>query len=317
MKHIKKIHWNVLFVVLFLVFMGIFSFYRAMIADQAVWLLAMTREVSFSNVRKGSGESGSAALKIVTDQKLKSITKGNKAAQSKAAAKKQSDMLKHPVTADLPKTKIPEIPFLQYSPEWDNPKLTLFDPLRKYDGTAWNKEKTEIKGATNGKMLFLICRFYEKDPYSAIVENTAGKNNNPWKDDSIELFLMKDRQSSYYCQYVVSVSGKGSINYYKNGDNPKSASSQKLPSGFVRPRCKVNELDGYYEIEMSIDLSNIGISNLEPGESFLMQVVRNYRGQGYKDSVLLHLFPVYIYADKRLGASNHDRRTFQKVIAKK
>ena len=48
-----------------------------------------------------------------------------------------------------------------------------------------------------------------------------------------------------------------------------------------------------------------------------MQIVRNYRGQGYKNSVTLHLFPVYIYADKRMGRNNHDRRAFQKVIVKK
>jgi len=70
-------------------------------------------------------------------------------------------------------------------------------------------------------------------------------------------------------------------------------------------------------LEISIDLRNNGIKKIKPGDSFLMQIVRNYRGQGYKNSVTLHLFPVYIYADKRMGRNNHDRRAFQKVIVKK
>ena len=70
-------------------------------------------------------------------------------------------------------------------------------------------------------------------------------------------------------------------------------------------------------MEISIDLRNNGIKKIKPGDSFLMQIVRNYRGQGYKNSVTLHLFPVYIYADKRMGRNNHDRRAFQKVIVKK
>jgi hypothetical protein len=75
----------------------------------------------------------------------------------------------------------------------------------------------------------------------------------------------------------------------------------------------VDEFNGGFEIEMKISLSNLGFKKLEPGDTFLLQIVRNYRGQNEKDSATLHLFPVYIYADNRLGRNNHDRRAFQKV----
>jgi hypothetical protein len=64
-------------------------------------------------------------------------------------------------------------------------------------------------------------------------------------------------------------------------------------------------------------LSNIGIKKAQPGDSILLQVDRNYRGQRTKESASLHLFPVYIYADKRFGLTNHDRRTFQKLVIEK
>lgn len=311
--YLKKIPWNALFVVLFLVFLGIFSFCRAMVAEQAVWLLAVTQEISLANVRKGDGEPDSAALKIVTSRKLKVEDKNNAASTSKDS----SDMFKNPVTADLPKTPTPEIKLMEYFPEWNDPELTLFAPLRKFDGTDWNKEKTEIKAATNGKMLFLSCRLYDNDFAAAVTENTAGNKNDPWKDDSLEIFLMKDRESDFYCQYILAITGKGAVHYYKNGESPNRGSVQKLPAGFSGPRYLVNPFENGVEMEISIALSNIGIAHLKPEDSFLLQIVRNYHGQGYKDSVLLHLFPVYIYADKRLGASNHDRRAFQKVSVKK
>ncbi|MFA6716162.1 MAG: hypothetical protein WC082_03780 [Victivallales bacterium] len=314
--HLKKIRLNMLFIVLFLIFMGIFSFYRSVIAGWAVELLVDTHDISFAKVRKGDGEPGAAALKIITLKKYNSITNKNKVAQSKAASKKISDIYKYPVTANLPKTQTPLILFREYLPEWSDPELSLFTPLRKYDGTVWRKEKTEIKGSTDGKILHLLCRFYDKDLDAVVTENTTGNKNNPWKDDSIEVFLMKDAKSTFYCQYVLSITGKGDVHYCKSGTRPNQGIKQKLPDGFVKPRYVADEFDGGFELGISIALSNIGIKSLKPGDSFLIQIVRNYHGQGYKNSVLLHLFPAYIYADKRIPGNNHDRRAFQKALVK-
>jgi hypothetical protein len=257
------------------------------------------------------------AMQIVTENKFTTNQK-KKSGKTVSASKKLDDRFKNPVTAKLPKTKTPTISFGKYFPEWDDPELILFTPLRKYDGTIWRKEKTEIKGSTDGKKLYLICRFYDQNPDKAVIQNTEGKSgNNAWKDDSIEVFLMKNRKSKNYYQYIVSVTGKGCTLYYKNNKVPNRGTRIKKPKDFAKPRYGADDFDGGFEIEMVIDLSNIGISKLKPGDSFLMQVVRNYRGQGYKNSVTLHLFPVYIYADKRFGINNHDRRAFQKVVVKK
>ena len=88
---------------------------------------------------------------------------------------------------------------------------------------------------------------------------------------------------------------------------------KKLPKGFRLPRFNSYEFNGGFELELKVSLSNIGIRNVKPGDSFLMQIVRNYRGQGDKASITLQLFPVFIYADTRSGIGNHDRRAFQPV----
>ncbi len=308
----QKISGSLLFVALFLIFTGIFSYFRPIIANYAASLLAMTHEITLSKAKTGSGESR-PTMQIVTENKFTANQK-KKSGKTVSASKKLDDRFKNPVTANLPKTKTPTISFGKYFPEWDDSELTLFTPLRKYDGTIWRKEKTEIKGSTDGKKLYLICRFYDQNPNEAVTANTAA---NAWKDDSIEVFLMNNRKSKNYYQYIVSVTGKGCTHYYKNNKASNSLTSIKLPKDFVKPRYGADDFDGGFEIEMAIALSNIGINKIKPGDSFLMQIVRNYRGQGYKNSVNLQLFPVYIYADMRMGGNNHDRRAFQKVVVKK
>lgn len=305
---------TLLFVALFLIFVGIFSFFRSGIAECAASLLAMTGEITLSKAKVGDSEPVSA-IQIVTNSKYTANQQKN---AKKAVVAKADDRFKHPVTVKLAKTQTPTVSYSELFPEWRDSWMTLFTPLRKYDGTVWRKERTEVKGSTDGKKLYLLCRFYDKNPDQAVTSNTDGKTGNlAWKDDSIEVFLMKDRKSKFYYQYIVSVTGKGAVHYCVNGNLPNRATTTKLPENFAKPRYRSNEFNGGFEIEMVINLSNLGIKEIKPGESFLMQIVRNYRGQGYKDSVTLHLFPVYIYADKRMGINNHDRRAFQKVIVKK
>ncbi|MCK4982881.1 MAG: hypothetical protein KAS17_08155 [Victivallaceae bacterium] len=311
-KDIQKIPGNVFFVTLFLIFMVIFSYFRLTIAKYAVSLLAMTHEILLSTKKTGSGEFR-PAMQIVTGNKFTANQK-NKSGKTVSTSKKLDDRFKNPVTAKLPKTKTPTISPGEYFPEWNDPGLALFTPLRKYDGTIWRKEKTEIKGSTDGKKLYLICRFYDKEPDEAVTTNSAA---NAWKDDSIEVFLMNNRKSKNYYQYIVSVTGKGATLYYKNTKAPNRGTNTTLPKDFMKPRYSADDFDGGFEIELAIDLSNIGINKIKQSDSFLMQITRNYRGQGYGNSVNLQLFPVYIYADNRMGASNHDRRAFQKVVVKK
>jgi Carbohydrate family 9 binding domain-like len=315
-KDIKKIPVNLLFVLMFLLFAGIFSYFRTEIAYSAALLLNMTHEITLSKAQDGGLESSQSTVKIITENKFKAKQK-NKSRKIAIKRKKKIDgRFKKPVTVKLPKTKTPTVSFSELFPEWDDSGLTLFTPLRKYDGTLWREEKTGIKGSTDGKKLYLIFRLYDKVPEEAVTKNTKGKSGDAaWKDDSVEIFLMKNRKSKFYCQYVVSVTGKGKVYYNKNSNEPNRA-TKKISSDFAKPRYSAHKFNGGFQIEIAIPLSNAGIKKIESGDSFLMQIVRNYRGQGYSNSVTLHLFPVYIYADKRLGINNHDRRAFQKVTVK-
>jgi hypothetical protein len=310
--HIQKS----LFVVLFLGLTGIFSIFRTEISKVAISLLAISGEVTLGK-QTAKSEDGEtefhSSVQIVTDKKYSTTTESPRRTAT-SSGKKVSDVFKKPVTANLPKTKTPVISYAYDFPDWDDPKLNLFTPLRKYDGKLWKKEKTEVKASTDGRKLYIIIRLHDHDPDNAITKYSRKDSNNAWKDDGIELFLMKDRKSKHYLQYIVSVSGKGCVFYYETTNVPNRGSRKKLPAGFVKPRFDVDSFDEGFVLEMSIDLRNIGISKLRSGDSFLMQIVRNYRGQGGPKSVTLHLFPGYIYADKRLGANNHDRRAFQKVL---
>ncbi|MDD5698026.1 MAG: sugar-binding protein [Victivallaceae bacterium] len=299
-----------LWILLFLLFVAVFSFSRSFTGECAVGLLALTHEVSVTEI-PGKGDSPVAAIHIVTDKKLDAGKTAKSRTATASAGKTLEEMFKNPVTANFPKTQTPVICYREGFPYWEDAGLTLFAPLRKYDGTLWNREKTEIKASTDGRRLYVLCRFYDKNPAQAVTSNSAG---NAWRDDSIELFLMKDRKSDFYCQYIVSVSGSGCVLYDKNTRQPNRGERADIPKNFVSPRYSVNSFEGGFEIEMSIALSNIGIRELKPGASLLMQIVRNYRGQGYSNSVLLQLFPVYIYGDKRLRPSNHDRRAFQPAV---
>ena len=306
-----------LFVILFLGLTGVFSIFRTEISRVAVSLLAMSGEVTLTKQAAKSGDGETvvhSTVQIVSDKKYSTVKKSSR--KTTSSSKKLSNVFKKPVTAKLPKTKTPVISYSYDFPYWGDPELTLFTPLRKYDGTLWKKEKTEIKASTDGKKLFIIFRLYDQDPDNAVTKYSQKDGTNAWKDDSIELFLMKDRKSKVYCQYIVSVSGKGRVLYSETGNTPNRGTRKKTPAGFVNPRFSVDTFDGGFELELTIDLRNVGINKLERGDSFLMQVVRNYRGQGDPKSVTLHLFPVYIYADKRLGINNHDRRAFQKVLVK-
>lgn len=268
----------------------------------------MTHEITLS--KNASGKTSGGAIKITTGTKIVSSIKPTKQATTTSST---DDYFKKPVTVALPKTNTPVIMFSNDFPELGNSSMPLFPRIRKYDGTNWPKEGTDIKATTNGKLLYIVCKLHDREPDKAVTKYTKSGGKNAWQDDSVEIFLAKNKKSDFYCQYIVSVSGAGSCLYYKNGARPNQGTSTSLPKGFVLPRINVYKLNSGFTIEMKIALSNIGIKDIEPGDSLLMQVVRNYRGQKETDSVTLHLFPVYIYADKRLGINNHDRRAFQEV----
>ena len=128
---------------------------------------------------------------------------------------------------------------------------------------------------------------------------------------------MKNSKSEYYCQYIISVSGKGLTLYNKATDKPNVGQAATPPKSFELPRFSAEDFDGGFDLEIRLALSNIDVETLNPGDTLLMQVVRNYRGQSEKRSVILQLFPVHIYGDSRFGATNNDRRAFQAIPVKR
>lgn len=291
---------------LFFALLVVFTLFRQTIGDYAASLLALTHEITLS---KDQQVDAAPRLKITTNVKVVSPVK-----RKLVVKKKKSPKLSKPVTVKLPKTAVPEIVLTDEYPDWMDSRFPVLPRLRLYKGLSWNKEKTLFKVSSDGRKLYFICRLFDKQPDKAVTKYTDGKGGrSAWRDDSIEVFLMKNDKSRIYCQYIVSVSGAGTTLYHEVTSQPNRGKNVKIPRGFIRPGFDVSRFKGGFEIELRIYLSNIGINKLKPGDSFLLQIVRNYRGQGGKDSVTLQLFPVYIYADSRFGTNNHDRRAFEPV----
>lgn len=317
------------FIALFIAFVLIFSVFRTTIADYAAWLLAVTREISISPSKttsaKVQGETKQPTKIEPQEQqapiKISALAqipppKNKIAERINPVVNKTQATQDKPATVNLPKTDNPIIYFTSDIPAWNRPGINIFPPLRKFDGKEWNEEKTEIKITTDGKKLYVLCRAYDKNPGDAITgDPKKRKATGLWNNDSIELFLMKNSKSDHYCQYIVSVSGSGQTLYNKITNKPNVGQSVTPPKTFEFPQFNAEEFAGGFEIEARISLSNIDLDRLTTGDTILMQIVRNYRGQS-QASVILQLFPVHIYADSRFGASNGDRRAFQAIQIK-
>jgi cellulose/xylan binding protein with CBM9 domain len=285
----------------FLVFVGLFTFVRYPIGEFYVWMLSITNEVKLSSHSLEFELDGSG---LQTKSKKKNRTKAKK-------KKKVVTDRGKPVTVNLPKTKTPLVLVTEDFPSWSDQTFSNFPALRLANGKFWNKEKTFIRMTTDGRKLYILIKLFDKFPNKAITKFSESNSSNAWQDDSIEIFLMKNQKSNFYCQYCFSVSGIGTFIYFKTTKQYYAGARGKIPDDFAAWGYDAEEFDNRFEMEITIPLSNIGISNLKPNDSFLMQIVRNYRGQKQKGSTTLHLFPSHIYADKRFGISNHDRRAFQ------
>lgn len=285
----------------FVFFVLLFSFFRAQISSFNTWSLALTGELEI-----GSSETESGAAR--------GIPAGKTGQPAMRAAGSSYDPATAIVT-ELPKTKRPEVLLIPFGANPEDFELPFFPVLREYTGKEWEEEKTRITMATDGLKLFVFITCFDSHPENLVTEFSKLKEVAiPWKDDSVELFLMKDRKAEHYCQYIASVSGLSRIYYYlEKADDPRIGNNQKIPDGFRKPFIYAERFPKGYKIKMTISLNNIGIDDLKEGDELLMQFVRNYRGQGELNSITLHLFPAWIYADNRFGLNNHDQRAFQPV----
>lgn len=250
------------------------------------------------------GESGMTRKQLEKSQPSKRVSSGG-----------TSDY-KNPVVRDLPKTPTPTVQLLGKKPSRDELKaLTPFPKLRSFNGDDWDQEKTDIFMAVHDSKLYVLCIFHDSNPDEIVTEfSEKGGGDNAYKDDSIELFLMRSEDPDLYSQHVCSASGKYQ-SYYNgiNSDNPTAKTTAEKPANAQDPLIEAERLDKGFLIYMEIDLREIGLEEVTQGEALSLQVVRNYRGQGNSDSHTLHLFPTHIYGDTKLGLNNHDRRAFQPV----
>ncbi len=240
--------------------------------------------------------------------------------QKKGPEKKQAqiDYSKPLVLKKFPHTPKCQILYRNDIPYFHKDNIPSFPRLRKETGENWDAEMTDIKITTDGKYLYCFFKCYDKKPENLVKKFSLNEGSqSAWKDDSIELFLMKNRDAKHYCQYVVSVSGKSHMFYIlTKPESPISYNVSSPPAGFAPPEMDSEIISDGFEVHMKIDLSNIDFKTVTPNDSILMQIVRNYRGEE-KDGVSLQLFPVYIYADSRIPPNNHDRRAFTPVEIKK
>ena len=290
MKFLKKPSPEISVFLLFCLFLLFFILERGPIGTFSAFLLRMTDEipkVAIEKVQNGPYKRG-----------------------TRNSTKKRKKLLDKPTTTKLPKTKIPVVAWCDTlsisaanSPE--------FPPLRQYTGNSWLGDKIVIKAVTDGMRIKILFHLYDSEPDKAVTEHSRRNPSSAWQDDGIELFLMKDEDSEIYAQYVLSVIGRGAVFLMKCKKSNLSVGTRiSTPSSFTLPLMSAKRVSDGFLLEITISLSNIGIDSLQPGDKLLMQIVRNYRGQGMKNSMALQLFPTHIYADNRHGANNHNRKAF-------
>ena len=297
MRIFKKTSPETKVFLLFFSFLLFFTLARGPIGSLDTALLTLTGEMPSPD---SCGEQGqpSGGTRVVSGRR------------QKAKRKRIPDK---PTTTKLPKTKTPVVAWcdtlsvsVAHAPD--------FPPLRKYDGTRWTKEKTVIKAVSDGTRIKFQFHLFDSNPDEAVTTHSRSNPSNAWQDDGIEFFLMKDRDAKIYCQYAMSVIGRGSVFMLKcNKKNMAGGSRMATPDAFIPPLMSARRTSDGFLMELTVNLRNVGIDSLEPGDSFLIQIARNFRGQRNKDSVILQLFPTHIYADNRHGANNHHRKSFQPV----
>lgn len=303
-------------IVAFVVFSFLFSIGRNPLSILNSRVLALTGEITVRKRARNvflqddtSGKGGGKGAK----------GKGKRKAPARRARPSQPKVdYSNPVVANFPKTQPLVAPLLSFAPERGDRRLRSTPPLRLHSGEKWDQEETDIKLGVHDGNLHVFCDFRDKNAKDLIMGNALKNPGEAYRDDSLELMLMKDRNAKHYCQYMVSASGKHSLNYMNVNDPkiPVGFNKGKAPAGFKNPKVKVRRDDGGFTIDMIIDLDNIGIRDVSGGDQFLIRLIRNYRGQGHPKSKILQLFPTAIYADKRRGGSNHDRRAFQPLTVK-
>ncbi|HCE45215.1 MAG TPA: hypothetical protein DET40_16875 [Lentisphaeria bacterium] len=315
----KEIVYGVL---VFLLFAFIFSFFRFQIYSFNSWIFALTGEIQqikFSDEGDPNLPPGSSPQAKDPAKKIQDNNKNRVAAKPAQAAQKSVDSDK-PVKSNLPLTPQPRIQVLASVDNIDESKLPALPELRSFNGTEWHAEKTVVKMATDGQSLYASFLCYDSEPKNLVTKYSETEGSaSAWKDDSIEFFIMKDRNADHYYQIVSSASGLNHVFYMKTAESGATGFTQdsELPKDFKKPFVRAEKCPEGYKVTMEINLESFGLGRLDNGKEILLQVVRNYRDAVDPKKAELQLFPCFIYADNRTGKQNHDRRAFMPCKAVK
>lgn len=279
--------------IMFLIFITIFIWFRTPIGNFCTTVLSITREIQTLDSEEDSSEENPDNKKKIKRKKWSKV----------------------PTVSKLPKTKSFYIPILSEKPEVNTAKLVTLPEMRIYNGKQWKKEKTSVKMGIFENNLYLFINCSDKHPEKIVTTYAKNIPKKIWQDDSIEIFLMKDKNADSYCQYLISPSG---INYCylmeTIPDRVDKGTEIEKPEDFILPEIKAVITDKGYIVKGKISLQNIGIEQNSGTGSLLMQMVRNYRELYSDQRVNLQLYPTFIYADNRFNqAINHNRKGFQEV----
>lgn len=302
------------FIISFLAFAFIMSFLSRHFSCIASKMLSMTGELqlySEAHDEDDSSEDGTLSPHLSQIALAKQAPKN-------VPTQQRIDYSKQVLETGLPKTEKPVVALLRNDDfESQLDIMSAFPEMRLFTGEKWDKEKTDIYAATDGRTLYfrIICHDSAPDQLTTEFSISEGANS-AWKDDSVEIFLMKDNLAENYFQFVASASGKTQRYDFKvNPENPRMGSNLKsVPADEFS---SVRKIEDGYMAEFWIPFLTLAFDSDVIKNGFLLQIARNYRGIR-KDShnACLHLFPVYIYGDNRFGNSNHDQRAFKPVSIK-
>lgn len=298
----NKIYSSLFFqiIIAFLIFSGIFLLLREPISKFSSTILYVIGDIRPTSIDFNI-ETSSVENQLNTKQSKKIKTK----------QKKQKKRDSKPQLTKLPKTSSFYIPILSATPNAGTTELVTLPEMRKFNGKKWEKESTTIKVGIYNNDLYFFIACSDKNPEN--IETNFSKKNQQhiWKDDGLEIFLMKNKDADTYCQYLVSPAGYNYCYYLKTIPNRLDTGNQtKIDKHFKFPYTEAEITDNGYNIELKVSLENINIKPDNIPESILIQIVRNYRNMNNKDHLVTQLYPTHIYVDNRFGASNHNQKAF-------
>ena len=306
----KKLSSSLFFqiIVAFLIFNGIFLLLREPISKFSSTILYV-----IGDIRPTSTNFNIEANAINNNVKIRESQK------SKDEKIKRKKWNSKPQLTKLPKTSSFYIPILRSEPNAETKELVTLPEMRKYTGKKWKEESTIVKIGIYNNFLYFFFKCSDINPKDISTDYSKANKFDIWKDDSLEIFLMKDKNASSYCQYLLSPAGYNySFRLETIPERLDKGNQMGIDKTFQLPYSNAEITKDGYNAELKIALQNINIEPENLPKSILIQIVRNYRNLYTEDRLETQLYPTFIYVDNRFGASNHHQKAFlpSKILKK-